>query len=476
MKRLLITASLAAAMAIGMALTAQAQAKEFNLQEAGVHERMLYHRAVDAVIWAMPLMNSDGQRQGYKAGGLGLNDIGYFNPIQDWRMQFATPNNTTPYVVFYANVKDGPVVVEIPKSAKDVGIFGSIMDFWNRSLADVGAAGRDMGLGAKYLFVHKSYQGNLPPGYRVIMSPTYNMWASLRPIIKDASQENIDKGVALAKQIRIYPLVKADNPPENRYINVYGKYMNAIPTYDASFFERLHGLVQEEVVDDKDHIMMGMLATLGIEKGKPYKVDGKRKALLDAAAKEALQYMIELYHERAIPPIYEGKKWTALLPVGATEGPLPAYEYPSYKDYVSYGILYYAITTGVENYGAATLYMSGAQDSQARWLDGGKSYTLRVEPNVPVRNFWSINNYNLETASYITEMPKIGVASSDKGLQTNPNGSVTIYFGPKPPKGKEVNWAPTKAGERWFCLFRFYGPLPSALDGSYELNDIELVK
>ncbi len=133
MKRLLITASLAAAMATGMALTAQVQAKEFNLQEAGVHDRMLYHRAVDAVIWAMPLMNSDGQRQGYKAGGLGLNDIGYFNPIQDWRMQFATPNNTTPYVVFYASVKDGPVVMEIPKSAKDVGIFGSIMDFWTQT-------------------------------------------------------------------------------------------------------------------------------------------------------------------------------------------------------------------------------------------------------------------------------------------------------------------------------------------------------
>ncbi len=474
MKKMVIAVMVAMLMAAGI-VPAQAK-EEFNLQAADLHDRMLYHRAVDAVIWAMPMMNSAGNRQAFMDGGLALNDVGYFNPIQDWKMQFATPNNTTPYVVFYSSVKDGPVVVEIPKSSKDVAIFGSVMDFWNRSLADVGAMGRDRGLGAKYLFVHEDYQGYLPAGYRVIKSPTYNIWGALRPIIKDVGQANLDKAEAFAKQIRIYPLAKADNQPKMRYVNCYGKRISSIPTYDASFFERLHGLIQEEVVDEKDHVMMGMLKSLGIEKGMPFKVDDKRKALFDAAAGEALQYMIELYHERMIPTVYEGKKWRYLLPVGATQGTAPAYEHPSYKDYVSYGILYYAITTGVENYGAATLYMSGAQDSQGRWFDGGKNYTLRIEPNVPVRAFWSALVYNLETASYIKKMPKLGVASSDKDLQFNPDGSVTLYFGSEAPVGKEANWVPTKAGERWFCLFRFYGPLPAVFDKTYQLNDIELVK
>jgi hypothetical protein len=48
-----------------------------------------------------------------------------------------------------------------------------------------------------------------------------------------------------------------------------------------------------------------------------------------------------------------------------------------------------------------------------------------------------------------------------EGRQTNSDGSVTLYFGPKAPKGKEANWAPAKPGERRFCLFRFSGPEPA---------------
>ncbi|MHC4167486.1 MAG: DUF1214 domain-containing protein [Planctomycetota bacterium] len=38
------------------------------------------------------------------------------------------------------------------------------------------------------------------------------------------------------------------------------------------------------------------------------------------------------------------------------------------------------------------------------------------------------------------------------------------YFGTKAPEGKEANWLPTKAGKRFFPMFRFYGPQPAALD------------
>ena len=38
---------------------------------------------------------------------------------------------------------------------------------------------------------------------------------------------------------------------------------------------------------------------------------------------------------------------------------------------------------------------------------------------------------------------------------------------------KEGNWIPTKKGQRFFMLFRFYGATPAAYDGSFELNDIE---
>ena len=72
--------------------------------------------------------------------------------------------------------------------------------------------------------------------------------------------------------------------------------------------------------------------------------------------------------------------------------------------------------------------------------------------------------------------PKVGVASSDKGLEMNEDGSFDIYFSPKAPPGKEANWTPTRAGEKFFLLFRFYGPEKSAFDKTYQLNDLVEIK
>ncbi len=113
--------------------------------EQSIHDRMFHHRAIDTVVWAMPLLNFKKFRDGHKALGVKQNDIAYHTKIQDWKFQTATPNNTTPYVNFFWNIKDGPIVIEIPPSADGVGIFGTIMDAWQRPIDDVGAKGRDKG-------------------------------------------------------------------------------------------------------------------------------------------------------------------------------------------------------------------------------------------------------------------------------------------------------------------------------------------
>ena len=136
--------------------TLQKEAKnsvaDANAAQQELQDRMLHHRAIDAAVWAMPLMNYKFYRDALIDAGVKANDVGYFSKIQDWRFQTATPNNTTPYIMTWWTVKDGPIVVEIPPATKDVGIFGTIMDAWQRPLDDIGAAGRDKGRGAKYLW------------------------------------------------------------------------------------------------------------------------------------------------------------------------------------------------------------------------------------------------------------------------------------------------------------------------------------
>jgi hypothetical protein len=88
-------------MALGMAVSAHAQEGEFDLQKASMQDRMTYHRAVDAAVWAMPLMNFKFYRDALALAEVGPNDVGYFSELQDWRFQTATPNNTTPYIMNY---------------------------------------------------------------------------------------------------------------------------------------------------------------------------------------------------------------------------------------------------------------------------------------------------------------------------------------------------------------------------------------
>jgi hypothetical protein len=442
-----------------------------NSQEQNIHERMQHSRAVEAVVWAMPIMNFKFYRDALIDAGVGPNDVGYYSKVQDWRFQTATPNNTTPYVLAHWTVKDGPIVVEIPAATRDVGIFGTLMDAWQRPMDDVGAAGRDRGRGAKYLLVPPGYTGPLLPGAFVYQQRTHNGFAVLRPIVADSSLENLAKATEYVQQMKIYPL---GHEPNTKYVDLYGTLLEMTPILDETIYGEIHEFVNEEPVEDMNLAMMGLLARIGIRKGEPFQPGEELQAIYSVAAPEALEYMIDQYHRRLTPFFYEGKKWSSLLPPGFAETEL-SYEFPTHFDYVAKGALYYAVITSVKNYGAATFYLDLAETPDGEWLDGGKNYKLVMPPNVPVRDFWAITTYDLETASYLRDIEPSSVDSNMAGLQRNVDGSVDIYFGPKAPAGMESNWLPTDPERRFFLLARFYGPEPDIVNRSFELNDIELI-
>ena len=463
-----------------MNIVISAQSKEtFNLREANLSDRMTYHRAIDAAVWAMPLMNFKFYRDALADAGVGPNDTGYYSKLQDWKFQTATPNNTTPYILNYWTIADGPIVVEIPGSEDGVGIFGTIMDAWQRPLDDVGAMGRDKGAGATYLLVPPGYNGKLLPNALVYEQETHYGFSVLRPVMAGgATPENLAKAMALTKQVKIYPLAQADNPPRNKYVDLYGTLLEMTPKLDGSIYKEIHAMIEEEVVLDRDLAMMGLLARLGIKKGEPFKPTAKMQAMFDKAGPEALEYLIEQYHRGGLNPwMWEGKKWSSLVPEPGSRETEWRYEFPSYYDYHARGALYYAIITSVKNYGTATFYLDLAETPDGEWLDGGKNYKLVMPANVPVKDFWSITAYDLETASYVRNVKKSSIDSTMKEVKQNADGSVDIYFGPNAPKGKEGNWLPTDPKRRFFMLARFYGPKPELYDGSsFQLNNMELIK
>ena len=55
----------------------------------------------------------------------------------------------------------------------------------------------------------------------------------------------------------------------------------------------------------------------------------------------------------------------------------------------------------------------------------------------------------------------------------NADTSVDVYFGPKPPPGKEANLVQTWPGKGWNVILRLYGPLQPWFDETWKPGEIE---
>ena len=258
-------------------------------------DRLKYSRAIEAAIWARPLTGFKAMMDGLQRdGGVGYNDIGYFSRVQNSKFKWPTTNATTPYVLGYWNVEKEPVVVQIPPESPDVKIFGTLLDAWQRPMADVGPEGVDGGRGAKYLLIAPEYRGPVPSGFIPVPQTTYNGWVSLRLILKGNSAASLQKVAAYVKQVKVSPLSQV-NDPKTRHIDLFDKKVNLVSPLDAEMYRTLHAMIQTERTEERDLVAMGMLQSLGIEKGKPFAPSAEMVAMLDAAAKETQEHMGQGY-------------------------------------------------------------------------------------------------------------------------------------------------------------------------------------
>ena len=226
--------------------------------------------------------------------------------------------------------------------------------------------------------------------------------------------------------------------------------------------------------------MMGMLKTIGIEKGKPYNPAAKTKEIFRRAAIDGDFYMRDGYIDGVPAEMMWGaeRTWRDVFftdPDGGfswdTEGMLD-YDNRAIRNW--FNVIYFPAKVAER---PATMYIDTPLDSDGNVFQAGKTYKLNVPKDVPVNKFWSLTIYDMATWAFIyTPEGKPGISSRDRDkMKLNADGSVDIYFGPKAPKGYENNWIST-GGKVPFPLFRFYGPTEAIFNKTFVLNDVELVK
>ncbi|TLX78248.1 DUF1254 domain-containing protein [Labilibacter sediminis] len=450
----------------------QEESKRFNSLE----EQVAYQRAFEAVIWAMPATAIYRLREGFMELPA-VDDnvvIAYSKPALS-KHKAITANTATPYITAYTDLRNGPVVLDIPAVSEKASLYGQVVDAWQSTIAGVGPSGADKGKGGKYLLIPPGYKGVLPAsGYFPIQCTTYRVALVFRSIRgKNATDED---AYAYTQTMKMYYL--GDKDQETKFVDGIPHKLQTLPRYDYRALEDIHAIFSVEPVLERDKVMMGMLATIGIEPGKPFNPSERMKEIFDMAAKDAYDYMHDLVYKHHEDGLYwENRGWSFVMRTDDVDG----------FDFIADNMIELDKRAAAWNFFTlypkklgkhpATIYLAPIKDSKGRALEAGKLYKVNIPKDIPAKQFWSITVYDDETFAFIdNDLGRSGLGLfNTPDMTMNDDGSVDVYFGPQAPKGLESNWVPT-SGKKPYVWLRLYGPDQPFWDKSFVMPDVELMK
>jgi len=401
----------------------------------------------------------DGEKMGIAAAG--PRQVGF------------TLNSDTPYGSGVIDVTKGPVVIELPPGPY-IGLVNDHNQGW---VQDLGLPGPDAGKGGKHLVLPPGYKGNIPAGYYVGQSKSYKNLLAVRALPVGG---NVDKAMAALKAIKVYSLGSDTNLA---IVDTTTEKMDSSSLNwenNGKFWTVLKKIVDEEPIVPSFLPMYGLLAELGIEKGKPFAPDARMTDILDRAAKAGRDQMLVSAFDsaRADRINWPDRKWEW---VGLTPGSAQ-FETPAGMDLEARDRWFaQAIVTSPAMFrrtaGAGSLYWMSTRDNSGAFLDGGKNYKLTLPQPVPGKLFWSVTVYDNQTRSQVqTDQDKGALRSMFELKDIKGSAPADLFFGPDAPKSNEAHWIKTQPGRGWFAYIRIYGPEEAAFDKSWKPGDFEEVK
>ena len=441
-----------------------------------VYDELDLQRATQLYLDMTPALSMHGMLKG-NVRDYGVKNSSYIGVTAnrlDSKGMYLTGNTESIYAFIVLDLKkDGATVVKVPK-----GVMGPIDDHNFLFLADVGPTGKDKGQGGKYLILPPGYEGDIPEGYFVQQSKTYNAFSFLR-----ANTAIVGEGEKAMKFIRenleVYPL--STGPTEGTYTNVSGVDMNSLVPEDASAFTWMYEIINYEPAEAFGKELLGRLESIGIQKGKDFKPDARMVNIMNQAALEAvaMSRVIAFNNRDENGKVYADREW---------ESPYITNNSTFYEnDYIDIEArhVFHFTADGITPAMAARMpdglgsrYQTTYKDKAGKFLDGNNTYKLRMLPDVPAAMFWSVTVYDPYSRCEIKTSQPFPSVSSQKvpAPVENGDGSVDIYFSNDLPEGiAEQNWIQTLPDQGFFVYIRYYGPTKEFHEKTWIPNDVELV-
>lgn len=444
-----------------------------------LRDELYYQRAVHAYITMLPALNTIGMRDGSeKTFGGGYNVLPIWKQRMDSRTQVPTPNADVIYSMSYLDLKkDGPLVVKAPPN-----VIGMFTDFFQRTITDVGAIGPDRAGGGLYLILPPDYTGPVPGGYFTVKSPTYNVFLFFRTIMaKGQGKPDPAPAVKNAETTRVYPLyaVEKDVKPMS-FPDGSTKRIEMMYPVDKSYWSKLKDFVDYEPVAAIEPETRGVLASIGIIKGQPFKPTARQQELLQKAVTTAPR-MIMANRQLGRPDgrnlYYKDRQYETTWS-GATSD----WMQESYLDIDQRAAFFQVAYSSapamtMHTTGAGSKYPFTVRDKDGNFLNGGNTYKMRLPAGIPAELFWAVTAYNITDGTMPEAAQLMPSTNSYYDIPKQADGSIEIWFGPSKPDGVvDAAFVQTVSGRNFLATVRLYGTGDGFYDQTWRPDDLVKTK
>jgi hypothetical protein len=440
--------------------------------------------AAEAFLYGYPLVYNMHEIGKFPAGpnlasptALPYNTFGYARKLLDPNAHFVSPNNDTLYLVAMCDVRNGPLVLQVPDTHDRYYVL-QFVDAWTNNFAYIGRRATGTAAG-RYLLAARDYQGNIPEGMKVVHAPT-GLFAIVGRLAV-TGEADLPTAHALQDQFTL------------TLLSVYqgGSAPAPVPGVpqadgrvgqDLKWWEEFRVALAAFPPPAADAPFLTICEKFGLASAEsPYiNPDPALAKILIAGQKAARDKLEELIK-------------SAAKPVNGWQNTLRVFDYND--DYFEIGTLNNPqwlipdrkiayVTRAVAaraglwgNHGYEADYQIVYVDGDNQPLNSERRYELRLPVPPPVDAFWSLTMYNVPEF-YLVANPiqRYSIGDRTPGLKYGADGSLTIYLQKDSPgPDKESNWLPTPQTGGFRPIMRLYQPQQPILDGSYLLPPIQRV-
>lgn len=357
-----------------------------------------------------------------------------------------TPANDFLYLNGWIDLREGPVVLDIPSVEDDRYYVVELLDAFTNNFTNLSP--RNAGTRGGRFVLHTADQQPSADG-EPVTCPTNLVWMLGRVLVK--SDDDLVRAQQIAGSFALDG-VQGRGPTCVRQWHESG---------DAAldFFQNVFQSFQDWPPGEEEAALVNLLDRAGIRMSDATDVAAlpeRLKAGLRLAYAEAQRILVSFTESRA------RRSWTYSLRLGR----------------YGYGHLLRACVA-MKGLGALAaeeaVYANADFDEAGEHLDGNRRYELYFPPGhmPPVDAMWSLSLYGADRFFVDNPLGRYAIGDRTPGLQYDADGGLRIAIQHEAPASPS-NWLPAPAGG-FYLILRFYHPQAAFLEGRYEIPPVRTV-